>query len=289
MPRKPSPKNLDNPLRILRVLCSEHGETAPLTQVRMAQITGIAPDYIRSLENSRRPINPSQLDKIRYSIGAVWDRKRKMWMVNGLPDEPFSYEWFLRYRTLWRGSQYQADIETHMLCRRVQALLLGVESSDYNLVFDRIFHALEEIRTELKVGAAKSVFEKTEFEIKYTRRLNMTRQTAQIRGFSDAEFEASQQASEITSIHREFNRADKEIYRSDLQIGVGEQGWLDFVPYSSSVTRYGNVPEPIDILVVPDGASGIKVKEAKVRKPERFNKLAERLRAEKLKTEKGDA
>src|SRR5450631_2984100 len=134
MPRKPSPKNLDNPLRILRTVCSEHGETAPLTQVRMAQLTGIAPDYIRSLENSRRPLNLSQLDKIRYSIGALWDRKRKMWMVNGLPDEPFTFEWFLRYRTLWQGSQYQTDIETHMLCRRLQALLLGVESSDYNLV-----------------------------------------------------------------------------------------------------------------------------------------------------------
>jgi hypothetical protein len=40
----------------------------------------------------------------------------------------------------------------------LNALLLGVEPSDYNLVFDRIYHALEEIRSELKVGAAKSVF-----------------------------------------------------------------------------------------------------------------------------------
>jgi hypothetical protein len=289
MPRKPSQKNIDNPLRILRVICSEHGETAPLTQVRMAQITGIAPDYIRSLENSRRPLNLSQLDKIRYSIGAVWDRKRKTWMVNGLPDEPFTYEWFLRYRTLWGGSKYQADIETHMLCRRLQALLLGVESSDYNLVFDRIFHALEEIRTELKVGAAKSVFEKTEFEIKYIRRLNLTRKTAQIRGLSDAEFEESQRASEITSIHREFNRADREIYRNDIESGVGNQGYLDLVPYSACVTRYGNVPQQIDILVVPDGSGGIEVKDTIVRKHERYDKLAERQRAEKLKTEKGDA
>jgi hypothetical protein len=282
MPRKPSPKNLDNPLRILRVLCSEHGEAAPLTQVRMAQITGIAPDYIRSLENSRRPINLSQLDKIRYSIGAVWDRKRKKWMVNALPDEPFTYEWFLRYRTLWKGSEYQADIETHMLCRRLQALLLGVEASDYNLVFDRIFHALEEIRTELKVGAAKSVFEKTAFRIKYTRHHIRQEQLGPFRGPVTM---VSEEVGEIVSIQREFSLADREIHRNDLQIGVGDQGYLDLTPYSFSATGYGNsVPEPIDIVI-----SGNEVKSATVRRPERYNKLVEKLRSEKLRSEKGDA
>jgi hypothetical protein len=256
MPRKPSQKNVDNPLRILRVLCSEHGEAAPLTQVRMAQITGIAPDYIRSLENSRRPLNLSQLDKIRYSIGGVWDRKRKMWMVNALPDEPFTYEWFLRYRTLWVGSKYQTDIEFHMLGRRLQALLLGVEPSDYNLVFDRIFHALEEIRADLKVGAAKSVFEKTAFEIQYQRH---------------------HKTGEINSIQRVFKLEDKEIRRNDLQIGVGDEGYCDFTPYSSCITRYGNVPVPIHVVMGP----GMEVKSVTPRVPERYNKLAEKLRAEK--------
>src|SRR6516162_9887401 len=221
MPRKPSPKNLKNPLRILRALCSPHGEVAPLTQIGLAQITGIAPDYIRSLENSRRPLNRAQLDKIQYSIGAVWDLKRKAWMVNGIPDEPFNYTWFERYRTLWTSQEtsheLQVDVETHMLCRRLQALLLGVEPSDYNLVFDRIYHGLEEIRKELKVGAAKSVFEKTAFKISYDR---------------------DPKTGEIKWIKRAFKHADKEINRGDTNSGVGDYGYLDLSPYSSCMTRH---------------------------------------------------
>jgi transcriptional regulator with XRE-family HTH domain len=252
MPRKPSPKNLKSPLRILRVLCSPHGEVAPLTQIGLAQITGIAPDYIRSLENSRRPLNHAQLEKIRYSIGAIWDLKRKAWMVNGIPDEPFNYTWFERYRTLWTSHELQVDIETHMLCRRLQALLLGVEPSDYNLVFDRIYHALEEIRTELKVGAAKSVFEKTTFEITYHR---------------------DPKTGEIKSIKRGFKLADKEINRHDIESGV--YGYLDLTPYSSSMTHHASLYH-IDVNMSPAG----QVMEAKVREAEHYNKIAEKLRAE---------
>ena len=254
MPRKPSPKNLKSPLRILRVLCSPHGEVAPLTQIGLAQITGIAPDYIRSLENSRRPLNRVQLDKIRYSIGAVWDLKRKSWMVSGMPDEPFNYTWFERYRTLWTSHEFQVDIETHMLCRRLQALLLGVEPSDYNLVFDRIYHALEGIRTELKVGAARSVFEKTTFEIKYDR---------------------NPKTGEIRSIERAFTRADKEVNRNDIESGVGNWGYLDLTPYSSCITHRASL-NSIDVEMSPT----FEVMETKVREPEHYNKIREKVRGE---------
>lgn len=254
MPRKPLPKNLKSPLRNLRVLCSPHGEVAPLTQIGLAQLTGIAPDYIRSLENSRRPLNRAQLDKIRYSIGAIWDLKRKSWMVNGIPDEPFNYTWFERYRTLWTSHELQVDIETHMLCRRLQALLLGVEPSDYNLVFDRIYHALEEIRTELKVGAAKSVFEKTTFEITYQRH---------------------PKTGEIRSIKRAFKLADKEINRDDIKSGVGESGYLDLTPYSSCVTRHVRIYQ-IDVNMSP----AFEVTETKVKEPENYKEIAEKIRAE---------
>lgn len=211
MPRKPSPKNLDNPLRILRVLCSEYGKDAPLTQVRMAELTGIAPDYIRSLENSRRPINTSQLDKIRSQIGAIWDRKRKMWMVNARPDEPFTYEWFILYRTFWFNSDEMADIETHMLCRRLQELLQGVEHSDYNYAFDRIYNTLEELRAELKVGAAKSLFEKTAYEIELLR---------------------SPKTDEISLVYRDFKRKDETV--------VANRRYLDLTPFSFTARRQGN-------------------------------------------------
>ena len=255
MPRKPSPKNLKNPLRILRALCSPHGEVAPLTQIGLAQITGIAPDYIRSLENSRRPLNRAQLDKIQYSIGAVWDLKRKAWMVNGIQEEPFNYMWFERYRTLWTYHELRIDIETHMLCRRIQALLLGVEPSDYNLVFDRIYHALEEIRKELKVGAAKSVFEKTAFEITYDR---------------------NPETGEIRSISRAFKLADKEIYRDDIKSGVGDFGYLDLSPYSSCATRRVSLSK-IEVIMSPE----FKVMETKLTEPEHYNKIAEKIRAER--------
>ena len=255
MPRKPSPKNLKNPLRILRALCSPHGEVAPLTQIGLAQITGIAPDYIRSLENSRRPLSPVQWDKIQYSIGAKWDQKRKTWMVNGIQDEPFNYTWFERYRTLWTSHEVQVDVETHMLCRRLQALLLGVEPSDYNLVFDRIYHALEEIRKELKVGAAKSVFEKTAFKISYDR---------------------DPKTGEIRFISRFFNLADKEINRDDIESGVGNFGYLDLTPYSSCVMGRVRLNR-IEVNLSPE----FKVMETKVREPEHYNKIAEKIRAER--------
>ena len=221
----------------------------------LAKITGIAPDYIRSLENSRRPLNRAQLDKIRYRTGAKWDLKRNAWMVNDLLDEPFTYEWFVVYQTLWNSAKFQVDVETHMLCRRLQALLLGVEPSDYNLVFDRIYHALEEIRTELKVGAAKSVFDKTAFEIKYDR---------------------NPKTREIRSISRVFKLADKEINRDDIKSGVGDYGYLDLTPYSNCVTRYGNPPMAAQIVVNPDGTFD----EPKWHDSKRYQELAEKIRAE---------
>jgi hypothetical protein len=257
MPRKPLPRNLKKPLRILRALCSEHGEVAPLTQVRLAQITGIAPDYIRSLENSRRELNRAQKEKIRYSIGAVWDLERKAWMVNGIPDEPFNYTWFERYRTLWDShNELRVDIETHMLCRRLQALLLGVEPSDYNLVFDRIYHALEKIRTELKVGAAKSVFEKTAFEITYDR---------------------NPKTGEIRSIWRSFKLADKEINRDDFKTGVGELGYLDLTPFSSSVTR-GSTLNQIEVIMSREPT--LHVREVRMKETKHYDKIVEKVRGE---------
>jgi hypothetical protein len=176
-------------------------------------------------------------------------------MVNGLPDEPFTYEWFMRYRTLWDSHQFQVDIETHMLARRLQALLLGVEPSDYNLVFDRIYHGLDEIRAELKVGAAKSVFEKTVFEIQYGR---------------------DEKTGEIKSIKRVFNRADKEINRDDNESGVGDSGYLNLVPYSSCVTQYGQPPIELEVSM-----TGGKLEVVKLRKPgQQYQKLAEKIRAE---------
>jgi hypothetical protein len=177
-------------------------------------------------------------------------------MVNGIPDEPFNYTWFERYRTLWISYEFQVDMETHMLCRRLQALLLGVEPSDYNLVFDRIYHALEEIRTELKVGAARSVFEKTAFEIKYDR--NPT-------------------TGEIRSISRVFKLADKEINRDDFKTGVGDRGYLDLTPYSSCVRR-GSTLDEFEVIMSREPT--LHVTEVKRREPEHYNKIVEKVRAE---------
>ena len=219
-----------------------------MTQIRLAQITGIAPDHVRNLENSRRPLNRAQLDKIQYSIGAKWDLKRKTWMVNGIPDEPFTYTWFQRYRTLWTNhGRDGADGETHMLCRRLQALLQGVEPLDYNLVFDRIYHALEEIRSELKVGAAKSVFDKTAFKIV---------------------FACDPKTGEIESIHRSFYLADEEIRRHDSD--NGHFGYLDLTPYSYS--------RP---LFMRDMLSGkVKLLDTVVTDPEHFHEIKEKIRVQ---------
>ena len=179
-----------------------------MTQVELARITGIAPDYIRSLENSRRPLKEMQLDKIRFSIGAAWNAKAKAWTVNGLPDEAFSYEWFLRYRTLWDDHPFQVDIETHCLYRRLQALLLGAEPQDYNFVFDRIYRALEGIRSELKIGAARKVFDDTTFEI---------------------EHERDQKTGEIKKIRRKFKLPDEKIVEKGLPEGFYADLWANWL------------------------------------------------------------
>ena len=184
-----------------------------MTQIRLAQLTGIAPDHIRNLENSRRPLNHAQLDKIRHAIGATWDSERKAWMKHGLGNESFTYEWFLVYRTLQKFPEYQTNIDTHMLCRRLQALLQGVEPSDYSATFYRIFDALEEIRTELKVGAAKRVFEKTAFKIEYW---------------------ADQKTRKLGSIERSYPFADSEIKQGAL---------LDLTPYACPLIHVEPQPE----------------------------------------------
>jgi hypothetical protein len=109
--------------------------------------------------------------------------------VNEIPDEPFGYEWFARYRSLWFDHPHQQDIEIHMLCRRLQALLAGAEPQDYNLLFDRLWNQLEEIRNELKIGAARNVFEKTALSVGYGRDIKTKEVTYVVRKFPNADEE----------------------------------------------------------------------------------------------------
>lgn len=190
MPRPPQAENLSNPLRTLRALCSEYGATAPLTQMELSRLTGIAPDYIRSLENARRQLSRAHAYKIQHSIGAVWNSKAKLWTVNGLPEEPFSYEWFKRYQTVWFEHPHQAEIEIHILCRRLIELMIQVERAEYQRLFSRIFHFLEELRQDLHLTGARRVFEKTEFEI---------------------DFMKDSKTGEITKLVRQFRKMDDEI------------------------------------------------------------------------------
>jgi hypothetical protein len=210
MPRLPQTKNLANPLRVLRGLCSEYGAAVPIPQIRLSQLTGITPDYVRSLENARRRLSPVHLEKIKHSIGAVWNPQRKQWVVNNLPDEPFDYEWFKRYQTLWFDDAHQIDIEVHHLCRCLQALLLNAEPEDYNRAFDRIFSALKEIRSGLKINGARSVFEKAAFDISYGR---------------------DTKTGEIKFIVRQFKHQDGEIVRIDPR--SLHSGYLDLTPWAA--------------------------------------------------------
>ncbi len=164
-----------------------------MTQMRFSELTGIAPDYIRSLENNRRQLSQGHAEKIRHSIGAVWNSKRKLWTVNGLPEEPFSYEWFKRYQTVWFEHPRQAQIEIHILCRRLIELMIQVERVDYQRLFSRIFGLLEELRQDLHLTGARRVFEKTEFQIDFTK---------------------DSQSGEITELVRQFRQMDDEIVRN---------------------------------------------------------------------------
>ncbi len=164
-----------------------------MTQMRFSELTGIAPDYVRSLENNRRQLSQAHAEKIQHSIGAVWNSKRKLWTVNGLPEEPFTYEWFKRYQTVWFEHPHQAEIEIHILCRRLIELMIQVERADYQRLFSRIFGLLEELRQDLHLTGARRVFEKTQFDIDFTK---------------------DSQTGEITELVRQFRQMDDEIVRN---------------------------------------------------------------------------
>jgi hypothetical protein len=121
-------------------------------------------------------------------------------------------------------------------------------------VFDRIYHELEEIRTELKVGAARSVFEKTRFEIIYER---------------------DPKTGEIRSITRDFKLVDKEVNRDDIESGVGNWGYLDLTPYSSCITHRVSISS-INVEMSPT----FEVIETRVSEPEHYDKIAEKVRDE---------
>jgi hypothetical protein len=153
------------PLRLLRTLAGQ------LPQTELARATDISLDTIRAIENNRRALTGALFQKIKVSIGAQWDPKQQRWHLVDRPDEPYSVEWYEKFRTKWFQHFHQVAIEAHVLCRRILELLIQVEDTDYNSLFYRIFDFLDETRESLRITGARKVFDKTRFEVDFGRNI----------------------------------------------------------------------------------------------------------------------
>src|SRR5262249_11139574 len=110
--------------------------------------------------------------KIRRSIGAEWDTKESRWHLVDRSDEPYSADYYERFRTKWFKGPRQYLVEAHILCRRLIELLLQVEDKDYNRLFYRLYDFLDETREELHLTGARRIFDKTRFRVDLLRNKN---------------------------------------------------------------------------------------------------------------------
>jgi hypothetical protein len=152
-----------NPIRILRGLLRT--EDDPLTQAAFAKLTDIPVDSIRNFEIERRALTPPYLRRIADTIGAQWDPERGLWHLVYSPEIPYTAAIFEMFTTRLLDSRIRRRVEIHMLLRRLIELFLQVEPDDYQRLFYRVFHFLDDIREELRISGARKTFEKTRFSV----------------------------------------------------------------------------------------------------------------------------
>jgi transcriptional regulator with XRE-family HTH domain len=190
-----------NPIRLLREVAGG------LTQTQLSEATTIPLDSVRGLENNRRTLSERHLERIKFNLGAEWDPKREVWHLVDRPDEPYSSEWYQKFRTKWFKHAYQYEIEAHVLCRRLIELLLQVEDSDYNGLFYRLYDFLDQTREELHLTGARRVFDKTRFQVDFLR---------------------NGRTKEVEGIVRQFSGIDEEIVTSIKDGSFSIADWLNF-------------------------------------------------------------
>jgi hypothetical protein len=152
-----------NPLRILRSLMQ--GDDSRVTQAHLASLTGIPLDSIRNLETNRRALIETHLMKILDELGAQWDPKKAEWHLACSPEIPYTKAMFKLFTSPTLDTRERRKVDVHMLLRRLIELFLDVEPEDYQKLFYRVYHFLDDLRAELRIHSARKAFEKTRFEM----------------------------------------------------------------------------------------------------------------------------
>jgi len=156
------------PLRILRQQAGD--DSGAITQVELSQATDISLDTVRAIENRRRDLTRSLLQRIKHTIGAQWGPEEGTWHLLDAPELPYTAEIYRKFRTNWLESFHATDRETHLLCRRLIELMQRVDPKKYNQLFYRLSDFLDELREELSIGGADALFDDTQFAVKISRR-----------------------------------------------------------------------------------------------------------------------
>src|SRR5260221_2825676 len=97
MPRKPKEENKENPLRLLRACLSKEGPEHPISQGKLADITGIPAVTIRSIENGVFNLTDAVLSKIVTTTGADLDEDKKRWIFFDSTD-PFKWQHYDEFK-----------------------------------------------------------------------------------------------------------------------------------------------------------------------------------------------
>jgi hypothetical protein len=99
MARPPNAKNLKQPIRVLRSLCSERGEASPMSQLGFSQMVDVPASTIKAIENQERALSQEVLSKINSATGALWEKEGESWVwVAGGQKVPYTYEIFCKVR-----------------------------------------------------------------------------------------------------------------------------------------------------------------------------------------------
>ena len=160
MARPPKPENLNNPLRQLRTLLSEK---EPFTQNRLAEISGIPIDTIRSLEVGRFQLGQATRQKIIEATGARWDDKKRRWLAS--PDEsiPFNFAVYSAYRRFIARPSSDQERKNDLAVLKCKLDLLFEEIPDRfrDSLLHRITACFEECQQDFRLKEHRAFFEGT--------------------------------------------------------------------------------------------------------------------------------
>jgi hypothetical protein len=152
----------------LRELLGESGK--PIRVEEFSQITGISIHTVYAVEDRRRPLSDSLLERIRLATSAalVGDK----WEFAYEPGVPFSREIFRTFTSRVLITPYQLDLDSHAAALRLLGLLREAKLEHYQALLFNLHTALEKLEEEYGNKATKEIFDATKISIGINREVS---------------------------------------------------------------------------------------------------------------------